>query len=266
MRSPASVTEPGAVWITRPAPNNAATARAVAAAGYDVLLIPVLEVGPTPPAPLPTGAWPDWLVFVSANAVLGFVAATRAPGFPRRDPARPIAVAAVGRQTAAAAAAAGFTVTLVPDDQHGDGLVAAFATTALQHRSVWIPSGGRAGSATRTLPAALAARGALPSVFQVYDTRDRPLSAADLTALDTRAPGAVVYHSPSAAAALYHQHQPPAVRRLCDRVACVAIGATTAARLAELGAPRVWVCNEPSDAGLVELLSRVFFRGEGSPR
>jgi uroporphyrinogen-III synthase len=87
------------VLIVRPAPGNAATADAVAAMGFEAVVVPLFEVLPLA-WEVPAPSWFDAVVMTSANAArlagAGLTAFTHLPLF------------AVGEATAAAARNAGF--------------------------------------------------------------------------------------------------------------------------------------------------------------
>ncbi len=241
----------GAVWVTRPAPDNLRTADAVARAGYRVLAVPLIEIRTVPPATAPA-APPDLVVLVSANAVRGLAAALADPRFPRVEPAS-VRAAAVGARTAALAAEAGWRVEIVPGAGTGDALAKALAAAGVDGLSVWIPAGNREGSATRDLPGRLAAAGARPEVFQVYETLDRRPAPGELARLAAETPGAVVVHSPSIAGALFGAAEPE-IRRWREEAALVAIGPATGERLHALGAGRVVRCARPADEAIAAAL------------
>lgn len=243
-----------AVWVTRPAPGNAVTTAALREAGYHVIDIPVLEVVLEASGPWPGTSWPDWILFVSTNAVAGLEAAGAKLGFPAGDRAA-VRVAAVGSKTAGAAARAGWPEALVPREENAVGLLEALPPGGWNGASVWIPAGNREGSARDDLPAALGALGAQVSVLPVYRTEERMLSAAETGRLQAAAPGAVVVHSPSSAEALLAAGA-PGTARWRDAV-FVAVGPRTGEACRRLGAARVEVAASPSDRGVLEVLSRL---------
>lgn len=249
--------EARAVWVTRPGEAAETTARALGDVGYSVITAPVLEIISVPPEPIPRAPWPDWVVFVSANAVDGLTQAMAAPRFPALDDRgqHPVRCAAIGRRTAERAASVGWHVLLSPAIERACGLIDAFRHHDIVERRIWIPSGNRAGSATRELPEALREAGATVEVFKVYETRDRPLEAAELSRLDASPPGAVIVHSPSAAEAIYGAGPLPALAHWRSEAVAVAIGPSTRKRLETLGAFRIHECAEPSDAGILEVLA-----------
>jgi uroporphyrinogen-III synthase len=242
-----------AVWITRPSPAAAKTGGALRAQGFPVLEASVLEVTITPADPVPAGPWPDWIIFVSANAVRGFAAACRDHTFPPRLNSSP-RIAAVGRVTAEVARAHGLAADVVPDDQQASGVIHALSDHTLGR--VWIPAGNRPGSANHELPSVLGARGAHVEVFRVYQTVDRELTPIEIERLGAATPGAIVTHSPSAAQAIYGRAVvPPAVKRWRRDATAVAIGPKTRAVLNELSVPHVIEAPEPTDAGVAAVLA-----------
>lgn len=248
-----------AVWVTRPEPGNRRTARALAAAGYTVIAAPVLEVNTVLPDAFRPGAWPRWLILVSANAVRGLAAMAEAMRLPDAERSR-VSVAAVGERTAEAAREAGWRVDLVPEVQDSRGLEAALAGREMTGASVWIPGGSREGSATRDLPRALRARGAVVETFQVYETVTRTLSAADRDRLAGAGAGAVVLHSPSSAEGVYGPAGGEAEDgplRPWRAAPAVCIGRVTAARCRELAGIQILECKSPSDRDIVDALSSI---------
>ncbi|MBN2970620.1 uroporphyrinogen-III synthase [Roseomonas aeriglobus] len=197
-----------ALAVLRPEPGNGATAARIEALGHVALRLPLFAIRPLDwNAPDPADF--DSLVLSSANAV-------RAGG---PDLARllPLPVHAVGRATALAAEAAGFTVAAV-----GEGGVDALDPPGRVLRLVGRDH--RASSAARTI-VVYASEGLTPDLSALVDA----------TAL---------LHSPRAAA------------RLADRVADrsrVAIAAISAAALAAAGPG--WrmtaVADRPTDAALI---------------
>ncbi len=240
---------PASVWVTRPEPGNAATTAALRSAGLAVVSVPLLETRvrvDDPPAGLPV---PDLVIFVSANAVRGLDEALTRPGWPA-VPRAEVLVAAVGRKTAEAAEAAGWTVSVSPVEQNADGMLRELAGRDVAGRNIWIPAGNRPGSATRDLPEALRARRAEVFVLPVYETAARTPGSGELLLLDAATPGAAVLHSPSSAEAFYAPDAPEAVRRWARAAVPVSIGPVTTRRLNALGAGPVVECSVPSDGAV----------------
>ncbi len=97
-----------ALLVTRPQPDNDATAAALRARGYDVLLAPMLRFEPLPFPDDPDAGYRGVLV-TSANALR---AIADQPGFTRL---LKLPLFAVGKHTARAAREAGFTEVIVAD-------------------------------------------------------------------------------------------------------------------------------------------------------
>ncbi len=88
--------------LTRPEPDAQRTAEALRAKGHDVIAAPLLRIEPLADAAIGGGPWAAILI-TSANAAHAVAA------HPRGAHLRPLPVLAVGRRSAEAAAAAGFT-------------------------------------------------------------------------------------------------------------------------------------------------------------
>ncbi len=247
---------PPVIWLTRPEPAILKTASALTSAGYKVLPLPLIEVGtllPDKPLDLPQ---PDWIVFVSANAIDGFVRAQGSALVPRTT-SEDLKVAAVGRKSAERAQASGFAVDFWPEEQTATGLIRRFNELEMQGKTVWIPAGNLPGSATRDLPEALRTMQAHPIVFQVYATQIRTLKADELSQLDQSLPKAIVFHSPSSADALF-QSTAPELIAIREKAQLIAIGTVTQARLQEYSAKDIALCESADDAGVLDALNSLF--------
>ena len=240
-----------AVWITRPEPGNLATTAFLRNYSFPVVYVPVLEVSYVV-GEMRLEQWPDWVLFVSGNAVRGLGQAVRASLLPQAGRTR-VRAAAVGLRTALEAAGQGWQVELVPSSENAEGLLEVMRRVDMRGQRVWIPAGNREGSARGVLPETLRERGADVHVFSVYETSDRVLTPADEAQLNEAEPGAVVFHSPSAVEAVFSKGVSSAVRRWHD-AEFVAIGPSTAARCRKVRLDRVHETSEPSDTALVSLL------------
>jgi len=239
------------IWITRPEPGNATTTAALQNDGFAVLGLPVLEVRHVVPREGWPSEWPDWVVFVSANAVRGLEAAgLPAGGRPR------VRAAAVGARTALEAAGHGWNVELVPKSENAEGLLEIMGRVDMRGKRVWIPGGNREGSARHVLPDALRARGAEVVTLGVYETLDRVASVDELAKLNAATPGAVVFHSPSAVDVVFAKNASEEVRRW-QGADLVAVGPVTAVQCRRQRSERVWECTEPSDLALLALLASI---------
>jgi uroporphyrinogen-III synthase len=90
--------------VTRPEPDNARTATALRANGHEVVLAPLLHIEAVPNVDLGAPPWSAILI-TSANGARALALA----GHPRRGELMTLPVLAVGRSSAEAARAAGFT-------------------------------------------------------------------------------------------------------------------------------------------------------------
>lgn len=155
------------VLVTRAAHQAGKLSEELAALGADPVAVPVLEMAP-PDSYEPLDAALqrldgfDWLILTSGNAVEAVAARCSylqvRVGGPR--------VAAVGRATAQAARKAGFSVAVVPESYHSEGLVAALGDAAKGKRVLL----ARAAVARDVIPEALAASGAEITVVDAYRT------------------------------------------------------------------------------------------------
>lgn len=234
------------LWVTRPAPGNAATAAALERAGISVVAAPVLEIAYVDGATLPAEP-PRLVVFVSAHAVEGLERV-----WPATLSRRKVRAYAVGRQTGRAVHRAGWDDIRIPSRQTADGLWEMLARERLEGVQVWLPAGNRPGSARESLPKALAERGAEVHVLPVYAVTDRVLPDDELNALAAAQPGVVIYHSPSAVEAVFSPAACPEVSRVRDQARSVAIGPSTAAALRRAGATDITECASPDDEALIE--------------
>jgi uroporphyrinogen-III synthase len=189
------------VLVTRAAAQAQAMVDALAAAGAEAVLLPLLEIAPPEdPAPLEAAvARLDayaWVIFTSANAVRAVTGRLQAAGRDARafGAAR---VCAIGPATAAALAAAGVRVDLVPAEHVGEGVVAAFAEAGpLAGQRVLLP---RAAAARDLIPEELRRRGAQVDAVVAYrNLRPEVDPAPVLAELRRGTIDVVTFASPSA--------------------------------------------------------------------
>ena len=155
------------LWLTRTQPGADRQAAALRAAGYQVVVAPVIDILPLPvdaDAPAP----PELVIFVSAHAV-----AAAAALLPRLAGA---ALFAVGAETARALAAQRL-IARTPEPATSEGLLALpeLAAAAVRGRCVWLVS-GRGGR--DLLATTLAERGARLERLCVYERR--PVASPDV--------------------------------------------------------------------------------------
>jgi uroporphyrinogen-III synthase len=162
------------VWLTRTQPGADRQARALAAAGYQAVVAPVLTVRAVPSRP-PRGPF-DWVIFLSEHAVrFGFPALEASGGLTSAG------VLAVGARTAAALGELGITA-LAPEQPTSEGLLELDELTRVRGRRVLLVR----GVGGRTLLAdVLAGRGADVEQFECYrreaaDAVDVPVAGCDV--------------------------------------------------------------------------------------
>lgn len=248
------------VLVARALEQRAELVIALRSRGADPICVPLLEFTALELAPLRAELerdW-DWIVFTSANAVR-----FAAPVLPR-SPGR-ARVACVGPATAAAVRRIGWRVDVQPMERSLPVELAREMSRCdeLRGARVLFP---RAVRAREALASELAARGAEVRGVEVYDTR-MPESAVDaLRAAWSQGLDAVVLTSPSSARHLCAALEPPARAEVLERVVFACIGPTTAEAARELGARRIALAPEQTDAALVEALERAFEEGlDGIP-
>jgi uroporphyrinogen-III synthase len=153
------------IVVTRAAHQAEELAAPFRALGANVILLPVIEIGPPlDREPLRAAAANchqyDWIVFTSSNALSAF-----ADELPFTASACTARVAAVGAATREAAEARGFRVSLTPEEYVAESLVEAFDSEEMSGRRVLIPS----AAITRDVVAErLSKRGARVEMVEAY--------------------------------------------------------------------------------------------------
>ncbi len=207
------------IILTRQKEQNEGWARALAAAGIPVLTLPLIRYENLP---LPVGWDPEdfaWILFTSPHAVQAFCGAGLKPGQAR--------VGALGTGTGTAVQACGFPIDFAPGLKDGVAFAKAFAAHAQPPAAVLLPG------PEQRLPepvAILEQAGFLVRQLPLY--RTVAVAAADLPAAPFEPRDVVFFCSPST------------VQAFCavwdERLACVAIGETTATAARACGfAPQV---------------------------
>jgi len=221
------------VWITRAPPGALATAERVRSLGFEAIVDPLLTVQALD-APLDL-ARAQALAFTSANGVWAFA---------HRSGVRDLPVFTVGRATAKAARAEGFTSVVSADGDVGDlcGLIA----TADPGAVLW--AGAR--EPARDLVGLLRDRGVAAEGVALYETVERTPSDATLARL--AAPATALLHSPRAARALaeiLRRRPAPALHLLC-------LSEAVAAPFRDLIEPgSVTFAPRPDESALLDLLN-----------
>jgi len=181
------------VVVTRAEHQSEELAAAFAAAGFQVELLPLLEVvPPADPRPLERAASElalyDWVVFTSTNAVEAFLPLTGG-GLPSR-----LRIAAVGPATAEALRAWEVEPHLTASKSDAEGLLADLGPLVSRRQRVLLP---QAADARPALVEGLTRAGADPVAVMAYDKRlpaEAPQRAAEL--FSAQAVGWVTFTSP----------------------------------------------------------------------
>ncbi len=232
--------------VTRPEPDNARTAERLRARGHDVLLAPLLRSEPVA-FDLPQVALAG-VVLTSANAAR--VLAGHA------DLAALVALPAfvVGRRTAAAARAAGFTQVHSADGDKDDlaGLIAAqFAAQQLRGPLVYLAGEDRAGDLAADLrPSGVEVRTVV--VYRAVMAAAFPLAAA--AALQAGEVDGVLHFSRRSAEAYLACARAGGLRAAALAPVHYCLSAEVARPLAAAGAVRCAVAPRPDEAALLALV------------
>ena len=205
------------VVLTREPEDNRALAQALHERGVPVVQIPCVATRYLEPEFLPPAV--DAVTFSSRRGVEGLLRSEAGKTWLDGLPAARIGV--VGPATGAALADAGRQVEWVADPARGEALAALIAASLAAGARVAVVRGNlRAGAMDELLREA----GLSLSPIQVYENL-----TPDIPVLDPSAATAVFFASPSAARRMFGAN--PWMR---ERI-CLAIGATTATALTDLG-------------------------------
>lgn len=247
------------VVITRDAREENGLADALSRHGVRSRALPTIRIDPPADARALADALAvlgsfDWVLFTSGHAVS---ATCGHPVWSERwhGPRHP-AIGAVGPATAARLAAYGVTADLVAEPSSGEGLAAALLARAgslCGRRMLW----PRSNIAGRAMYDRLTAAGAVVVDPEAYRTQPVRPGALELFVSDLAAGrvDAVAFLSPSSAQALAAALD-GSLRTLHGGTCVAAIGPTTAAALAHLGAPPDVVPAAASAPALAEAIVR----------
>lgn len=221
------------VVVTRAESADGPLSRELRSLGLEVLSWPAVSIMPADSKALEEAlAHLDsfaWIVFASRHAVAAVLERQRKP------PAQ-LRVAAVGRATALTLSQRGWPVHLAPEDANAAALIAAFAAQWAPEDAgtrVLYPASSRA---LPTIAAGLRGLGAVVTQVEAYRTEAAALDVAECRAwIERGAVGAVTFASPSAVTELARALGEEDFARLLDHAPPVAIGRTTAAKLAAHG-------------------------------
>jgi uroporphyrinogen-III synthase len=161
------------VLVTRPLPQARALAEQIGARGGEAIVFPTIAIEPVAAlAPEPH----DWIVFVSVHAV--------EHGAALLDKSASMRIAAIGKATASALAAANLTADVVPE--------APFTSEALLAHPAFQPAAGervlivRGSGGRETLRETLSARGVHVGTLDVYRRVCPQVPPEQIAALETR--------------------------------------------------------------------------------
>jgi uroporphyrinogen-III synthase len=240
-----------AVLVTRPDPDNAATAATLRARGHEVLLAPALRFEPIP---LPPGSAADYsaVIVTSANALRA--AAPQLQGHPLLE----LPLFAVGEQTAAAARRAGF-VAVISADGDAEGLRECVvrsvrAAPAEDTRPLLYLAGA---DISRDLAGELGARGieiVTRTTYRMVPIVHLPRDVCDGFTANRIA--AVLHYSVRSARAFLEAARAAGVEIAALAIPQVCISASVAQVLHEAGAARVVVAASPDEEALLTALGR----------
>ena len=253
------------VLVTRPAEQATTLADALCRVGAEPVHCPTIEIGDPPD-------WSDldralraasanvfdWVVLTSANAVQRVTRRLAALGLPNLGSAR---LAAVGDATAAALAAAGLGVDVVPHRQDAEGLAAAMSERGMAGRQVLYPHGSLA---RETLPTLLTAAGATVTTVEAYRTVPVATLPDDVvTALRRGEFDVLTFASPSSVEGLGNGLGGDVT--MLEDVPAVCVGEVTAAAARAAGFRHVVAARQPSAEAVAAAVASVLGAG-GEPK
>lgn len=229
--------------VTRPQTDGERTAAALHAEGHKVLLAPLMRVESLP-ADL-SGTW-GAVVITSGNVPMA-IADNSA-----RNALLELPLCAVGRRSAEAAQAAGFTdVTSAGGDVRD--LVQLIAERHADAKAPLLYLAGEDRAAD--LIGELAAHGIAAEMRVVYRAVTAPYPPALISALNDGAVDGVLHFSKRSAENYVAGARAAGLAGPALQVRHYCLSSAVAAPLAEAGATHISVAQHPSEAGLIELLS-----------
>ena len=233
--------------VTRPAPEGEGTAAALRALGHDVVLMPMLHIEPIADAPLGEGPW-SAVLLTSANACRAFAA------HKRRSEILHLPAFVVGRRTAAAARAAGFSDVTSADGKVDD--LVRLVAGRLPGGSLpllYLAGEDRAGD----LAAALAVRGFAVRTAIVYRAVVATVPPPSLAHL-LRAGGVdgVLHFSPRSAKTFVTLAQIAGIVLKSVPIRHYCLSPQVAAPLAAAGAATIEIASDPQEQAMLDLIGR----------
>jgi uroporphyrinogen-III synthase len=230
--------------LTRPEPDNARTAAALRARGHQVMLAPLLHIEPVADAdlgPPPFAA----VLLTSANG------ARAAAAHPRRNELLTLPALAVGRASAEAARAAGFSDVESAEGDGGDLVrLAAARLSGARHPLLYLAGEDR----SRDLANDLAAAGLSVRTVTVYRAAKAAALPGDVQgALTAGRIDGVLHFSRRSAEAYVECSRNLGALALAPEHLCLSAGAAKPLRRA--GAARIRVAAHPDEASLLALVA-----------
>lgn len=243
------------VLLTRALRDSQVLGDILAAHGAEVSLLPAIGIEPPEDFdPLDRALFDlasyDWIAFASRNAVRATLGRLSALGL-SLPPG--LAVAAVGRSTAAELSNAGIEVACVPEVETAEGMVTAMEQRGVAGVRVLLPAGDRSRPDLRRRLEAAGAR-----VDAVIAYRTAIPANADTALLEAVRRGemdVIVLASPSAVENLQTLLAAP---EPLVRAKLVCIGPTTAAAARVLGFEPAAVASHPSADGLADAILSLY--------
>lgn len=227
------------VWVTRAEPGASATASRLLGLGFAPIVKPMIETRPLDIV-APTRSTYDALAFTSSAAVRRFAVLSSS---------RDEAVFAVGDATAEAVRAHGW-IDVISADADVVGLSQVLAREAkglrILHPCAEVPAGDL-GDFVRDVAVT-----SLP-VYATVAERIWPKQVLDAV---TRAKGAVLIHSPSAARAIAAL---PETKRFAPRLSAFALSEACAAPIAAFSFREIVVAPFPREAALLKVISETLW-------
>ena len=234
--------------VTRPQADSERTAAVLRAQGHDVLVAPLMRVESLPAdlAGSISGTW-GAVIITSANAPVAIA------DNPARDALTKIPLYAVGRRSAEAARAAGFAQVT-----SAGGNVRDLVKLVAEHRAdasaplLYLAGEDRAAD----LIGELAARGIAAEMRVVYRAVTAPYPPTLIAALNEGAVDGVLHFSRRSAENYVAGARAAGLAGPALAVRHYCLSAQIAAPLAEAGAAHISCAVQPSETGLIELLTR----------
>ncbi len=249
------------VLVTRAAHQAGKLSEGLRALGATPVEVPVLEIRSPESfealdAALRAFSAYDWLILTSANTVRALAERAAALGFELAHPSG-LKLAAVGEATAAAAKAAGFSITFVPESYVAESLVEGLCGRVARQKILL----ARAAVARDVIPDALRAAGAVVDVVDVYrnvlpDAAPEKLRQALADRID-----AATFTSSSSVTHLAEAVRIAGIPWPFAGLAAASIGPITSQTLRELGWEPAIEANPSDIPGLIAAVVRLLERG-----